>query len=361
MKNKTTILAIILTAYCSCLLPPSLKAQDIHFSQFFEDPSNLNPALIGAVNATRGALNYKDQWRSVTTPYQTVAGSYEMRFNTNEWEKVPAKTEVYKLAQKRMAGGISFFSDRAGDGNMGLSQVQLSLSSAVPLSSRSVLSVGLQGGYSQRSVNYSKLIFPEQYNGTGYDPTSSTGENFGNGVFYHADFAGGLLYAYNKKESKISANDQFKCFAGVSIYHFNRPRQSFLDNGERMYARQMIHANFEKGFKQTNVSILPSFMVALQGPSKEIIFGGMVKYKLRNDTKYTGFIRGSNLLLGAYYRNSDALIACFQMEFGNYGLGFSYDINTSPLHTASNFRGGFEIMLKFVTPNPFLYQARSRM
>jgi hypothetical protein len=44
------------------------------------------------------------------------------------------------------------------------------------------------------------------------------------------------------------------------------------------------------------------------------------------------------------------------MEYANYAIGFSYDINTSGLQTASNARGGMEITLRFVNPNPFLYQ-----
>ena len=47
-------------------------AQDIHFSQFYFSPLNLNPAATGIFDGDyRIAGNHRQQWRSVTTPYTT--------------------------------------------------------------------------------------------------------------------------------------------------------------------------------------------------------------------------------------------------------------------------------------------------
>lgn len=345
--------------FLACCIAPAAScfSQDIHFSQFHEAPMQLNPALTGAVNSTRASLNYKDQWRSVTTPYQTIAGSYEMRFNTNEWEKVPTKTEVYKLAQKRLSGGLAFFRDKAGDGKMGLTQIQFSLSSSAPLNDKSTLVAGLQGGFAQRSVNYSALIFPEQYNGTGYDPSLPSGEYASSGVFYYGDFSGGLAWLYKRDESKIQENDDLKTSLGAAVFHFNSPNQSFYgDASEKIFTKYVLHGLVDKGIRRTNVSLMPGFMFALQGPSNELLAGLMVKYKIGEDSKYTGYIRGANVSFGAYYRNRDAVIPQMLLEFGRCGIGLSYDLNLSGLTAASRSRGGFEVMIKYVTPNPFIYQ-----
>jgi type IX secretion system PorP/SprF family membrane protein len=351
MKTKLSTLAILFLSAQLCF------GQDMHFSQFNEVPMQLNPALTGAVNSTRASLHYKDQWRSVTVPYKTIGASYEMRFNTNEWEKVPTRTEIYKLAQKRIAGGVSFFSDKAGDGNMGLTEIQFSLSSSAPLTAQSVLVAGLQGGFAQRSVNYSKLVFPEQYTGTGYDANMATGENFSANVFYYGDFSGGLAWIYKRDESKIKSNDGLKCVLGGAVFHFNAPGHSFLNEGsEKIYRRYMGHMLLDKGIRNSNVSLVPSFIAAFQGPTHELIGGLMVKYRLGEDSKYTGYIKGANVLLGAYYRSQDAVIPTLMLEFGRCGIGLSYDLNFSNLTTATQSRGGFEVMIKFVTPNPFIYQ-----
>jgi hypothetical protein len=80
---------------------------------------------------------------------------------------------------------------------------------------------------------------------------------------------------------------------------------------------------------------------------------------LKENSHYTGNVKGSTLSLGAFYRNKDAMIAALQLEFGQYALGFSYDINTSGLTKVSTYRGGFEVFIKFMTPSPYLYQKKT--
>ena len=42
-------------------------------------------------------------------------------------------------------------------------------------------------------------------------------------------------------------------------------------------------------------------------------------------------------------------------EIGNFEFGISYDLNVSQLRASSNMRGGMELSLRFVNPNPFSY------
>jgi len=90
-----------------------------------------------------------------------------------------------------------------------------------------------------------------------------------------------------------------------------------------------------------------------QGPASEIFIGSLVRFKLKQDSKYTSVMKSSALSLGAYYRAKDAIVASMLLEYANYTIGISYDINTSSLTTASNGRGGMEVALRFVLPNPF--------
>jgi hypothetical protein len=58
-----------------------LRAQDIHFSQFYVSPLLQNPANAGYFNCNyRFTAIYRSQWNSITVPYKTFAGSYDMRF-----------------------------------------------------------------------------------------------------------------------------------------------------------------------------------------------------------------------------------------------------------------------------------------
>ena len=78
----------------------------------------------------------------------------------------------------------------------------------------------------------------------------------------------------------------------------------------------------------------------------------MVRYQIIEGSKYTGNIKETALSLGGYYRNGDSFIPTILIEVANYALGISYDINVSGLAAVSKGRGGVEIALRFINPNP---------
>ena len=336
-------------------------AQDIHFSQYNQTPALVNPALTGMNGTVRACAIYKEQWKSITTPFTTYGASFEMKFKGSNWDKVDEHlTKIYKKAFSRVAGGLSMFSDKAGDGGMGTTNVNLSLATFIPLNKASSLSVGLQGSLVQHKIDYTKLVFPDQYSGTTYDPTLTQGEDYSSNNFTYPDFAGGIAWTYGYNEKSIGANNDFRANAGVSLYHFASPKQKYLTGtGERLTSKLVAHGDFLIGIPHSNVGLAPSFLFEMQDPSKEMLEGMMVKYYFNMDSKYTGFMKRSAIGLGAYYRNNDAMILSGVIEFENYAIGASYDLNMSRLKTASSGKGGVEVFLRFVSPNPFLYQKKS--
>ena len=97
-----------------------------------------------------------------------------------------------------------------------------------------------------------------------------------------------------------------------------------------------------------------------QGPSTEMMFGTMFRYGLKQDSKYTGYIQGSSISFGGYYRLADAVAIMMQFEFADYMVGLSYDINISGLSVASSGLGGFEISLRYTTDKLFKTKNSSR-
>jgi len=97
----------------------------------------------------------------------------------------------------------------------------------------------------------------------------------------------------------------------------------------------------------------PSYLVMIQAGHHEVTAGMMIKYIMQDASKYTGRKKPAAFSLGGYYRYTDAFIVATRYEFSNYSIGMSYDVNLSDLKTASKSRGGFEISLRFMTPNPF--------
>ena len=106
---------------------------------------------------------------------------------------------------------------------------------------------------------------------------------------------------------------------------------------------------------------MPGFIYMQQGPSSEIYPGCFFRYLLREESKYTGYVKGASIMIGTHLRtstiNSDAFIPSVQLEVAEYTIGISYDMNISGLKTASSGKGGFEISLRYGNPNPFLYKS----
>ena len=67
----------------------ALNAQDIHFSQFYMSPLNLNPALTGVMNCNvRLVANYRNQWASVlkSNAFKTYSVSYDQRIPVGRYD-----------------------------------------------------------------------------------------------------------------------------------------------------------------------------------------------------------------------------------------------------------------------------------
>ena len=74
MRYKILLLIIALQfAYAAI-------AQDIGFSQFYDQPLLRNPALAGIFTGDiRLTASYRNQWQSVTEPYRTFGLSSEIK------------------------------------------------------------------------------------------------------------------------------------------------------------------------------------------------------------------------------------------------------------------------------------------
>lgn len=322
------------------------NAQDIHFSQFDETPLQLNPANTGVHHNTRVIANYKNQWKSVASPYKTFA--------------VSADFKLLKEKKHQLGLGIDFFNDKAGDAAMKTSQGNISLSGIININDKSLVSAGLMGGFTQRSVNTTKLQWGNQYDGMAYNPALSTGEASTVANYTFADFGAGIQYSYGTDEMYISANNAKKVNVGISVFHPHQPSYSFYGASEKLHMKMVLHGDAAIGIANSNLVLKPSYIVFLQGASKEITPGMSFQYILQEASKYTKNKKPAAFSIGGYYRLRDAAIAVVKLEYANYAIGFSYDINMSQLKTASSAKGGFEISLRFISPGAFGKAATSK-
>jgi hypothetical protein len=80
-----------------------------------------------------------------------------------------------------------------------------------------------------------------------------------------------------------------------------------------------------------------------QANATNTVIGGAYMLNLNQDMQ-----NPSNLYVGTWYRFGDAFIPYIGLEWGNFTLGTTYDVNTSGLKPGSNMRGGIEISLVYI-------------
>lgn len=311
---------------CAVFMSVTAKAQDIHFSQFQSSPLNLNPAQTGFFDGDyRIVANHRNQWKSVTKPYRTFSGSFDMALNG------------LSSSRNRYNAGILFNNDKAGDSELGLTQFSLSLSllRAVGRDSIHFFSAGIQAGYVRRSINFSSLSFDEEYDGDVYNPNLGNTENFDNSGHGYTDISLGIAWL-------VRASEKFKAGAGLSVQHINQPSDAFFAKDAKVLPR--LQADVKLDFPISGkLDLVPSILYMSQGKFGELTGGTSIRFRLSElpGRKYAFYV-------GGWYRQSDALIASAGIDYNNLNVGVSYDVNTSDLDRASNGRGGYELSLIYI-------------
>ncbi|MGZ4061042.1 MAG: PorP/SprF family type IX secretion system membrane protein [Bacteroidia bacterium] len=326
-------------------------SQDIHFSQFNMSPLTLNPAMAGVNYNFEALVNYKDQWRGVAVPYKTFAASVDSRINKKEYK------------DNFWAGGINFFSDRAGDAKMGISQVNLTAAYHLGIARYQTLGIGIQGGYAQRSISYSALKWANQYDPeNGYTPNLPSGEPETVSSFSYGDVAAGIVWAYNNTSglAHVEDNHDLKANLGVAVYHARQQNSFYKTSKEQLYPRYVFHGNALISMPNNhNIALVPGFMFLSQGAATELNFGSMIRYNVQQESKYTGLKKSAAFYLGLYCRPKDAITPMFLLERSPYSIGISYDVNISKLVSASHARGGLEISLRYAPSDLFKQTIRT--
>ena len=310
--------------------------QDFHFSQFSAAPTVLNPGTTGAFDGKqRVVVNYKDQWRSITNPYTTFAGSFDMAIMRD------------KITNGSIGVGVSFFSDKAGDLDFSTNSFLFSIAANKSIDDKNNFSLGIQGGLAQRGIvgDASKQQWGNQYvSGYGYDQNTTTGEDALMENFIYGDFSAGLYWRFT--------GSKMKHHAGISAFHLNMPSQSFYKESDKLNARLLFHGGSEFMIGESKIGLLPQYLFMKQGPQIENNAGMLVKYVLDENPTKGGYIAETAVFIGGWHRFGDAAIAMARVDHRNISVGISYDFNLSSLKQVSSGQGGIEISLTTIFPLP---------
>ena len=302
-----------------------VKGQDIHFSQFWFSPVNLNPALTGIFNGDyRFGGIYRSQWEAVPVPYTTFSGSFDAHV-------LPLST-----GDNVLGAGLLLNFDRAGDSELTTVTLGGSIAYALRISKMHFFSAGALVSYGQRRFTTEQLTFDEQFNGDQFVPSLPTGEDFSGTSFSFLDLGAGLNWHFQH-----SARTKFD--VGAALFHINKPKQSFFDDNDVLLARKLtLHLKGSVRIS-SHIDLVPGFLYQKQNTYRETVIGSSLRYHLN---QHKG--KETALLIGGWSRLKDALVVSAGLDYRNLQLGLSYDINTSDFNVATQNRGGPEIGLLYI-------------
>jgi type IX secretion system PorP/SprF family membrane protein len=295
---------------------------NIHYSQFYNSPMTLNPALTGQFNDMwRLTGIYRAQWSGLGGEgqnkfvYQTPSGSLDFNFfNRKFGVGFFALNDQTNQVFNTIRGGLSLsYSFKIGD---------------------HILSFGTQGIYSMSSLDQSKIttVTPESYNSSTSYMDVNTGINFRYDYgFYTADI-------------------------GIACYNLLQPKETFLKNGPAnnvpMYFKTHLIVDWELN---DNLNIQPGIYGGYQAGSTDFLLGSNLEFKVMQMGSST-----ARLYAGLWARsnkgNVESLIPALGLGMGKMKMMFTYDYNLSfSKGGSSNYVNGmtntFELSL-IVTGKP---------
>ncbi|MCH2230782.1 MAG: type IX secretion system membrane protein PorP/SprF [Crocinitomicaceae bacterium] len=297
----------ILTILILLTLSFNAQSQDPQFTQFYANPIYLNPAFAGSHGCPRFALNYRNEWPSLSGNYVTYSVSYDHYF-------------------KNIKSGIGVIAthDQQGQGTIYTSSLGLVYSYHLKVNRKFSLMFGAKAAMTNKFLDWDKLTFGDMI-----DPRRGFIYNTGDvprgpesGRFFFDASAGMVGYSKN-------------FFFGFAANHLNRPDESMIEGTSRLPMRFTGHvgAEIKLGSKSqyTNVtSIMPNVIYQYQNGFQELSLGTYIKYGVFN--------------VGAWYRNRDAFILSIGINTGKFKIGYSYDVTVSKLNNGVS-GGSHEISL----------------
>lgn len=189
-----------------------------------------------------------------------------------------------------------------------------------------VLSFGIQAGFTERQINFGKLVFSDQIDDRlGYEPGSISGAELPDQAHkFFFDPAAGINLVYGS------------FLAGAGVYHINQPDESFSGAQAKLPMRLTFNTSYRiplsSGYNYTKdegAYIIPSVVYYKQSNLTSISAGAQFKYK--------------GLNAGLWYRTAgeggpDAIVLSLIFDIFSGGkngeklrVGISHDATTSKI------------------------------
>jgi type IX secretion system PorP/SprF family membrane protein len=304
-------------------------AQDFNFSQFYEQPLLRNPALAGIFTGDiRVSMAYRDQWGSITVPFRTTSLSMEYKLPVGKQDDF-------------LTIGSQMSMDAAGDIRLKRTQFLPAVNFHKSLNGDkdTYLSLAFMGGPVSSQFDATQLKMGDQYVNGSYDASNPTAQPILNAHYSYWDLSTGLSFS-----TVLDNNIRFYLAAGLS--HFSKPVIRSVTTTEAGTIAPKASINFGTNAPVGESGHIISFIDYYSQNGNHQLLGGIMYGRdlQQNDGEETP---PAAIYVGSFLRWGDAIIPVVRIDINHLSIGVSYDVNTSKLNVASNWRGGLELTASY--------------
>lgn len=329
-----------------------LYAQDAHFSQINSLPTLINPAQTGfySNNDYRIGAIYRLQ--------KTPSGSAYNTFLT--W----ADMSMQPLYNEGWFGvGTNFIHDNTSGSILSLNKYIVSLAYHQPINDDMILSLGVSGSYVDRSLDHSKLIFGDQFDGVNFSNNIPTEENlfiYPNSRYWTIRPAINFSH-YLENNSRLSV--------GFSIDNVNRPTAAFIGGNRKQKTELGVnsqgyytvplryHAN---AYYSRDISYNLTWSIYTYFTYQNRAMQNLIGTKLAYNYFFNG-IKTLSISGGFMYRVNRSANLLVGLETDKVKLGLSYDLAITKTSFFLDNYNSFELSCIFHSVLPKINQSRNKL
>lgn len=139
-----------------------------------------------------------------------------------------------------------------------------------------------------------------------------------------------------------SPDRKLNIFGGISFYHINKPSDPIVSTQSTelntIPMRYTIHGGISINIME-GTNVVPHVLYNKQGSAKELMLGIYGQQMVNEET---------TIMAGGYYRYKDAVAPYVGVDYKNFLIGVSYDVNTSkPIGMTRNVNS-FELSFSYI-------------
>jgi type IX secretion system PorP/SprF family membrane protein len=297
------------------------------FTQFSQNQLNINPALAGFIdddfkfNALHRSQSYS---RLVTSTFSNA--SFQMR---PLLDFLPSN-DVFGF-------GVNAFTHKTLDvySHQAMSAT-ISYSKGLNYDGSKSLTFGFQGRYNSKRIDYTRLLFPNQFDFSGYTSQLPNNEPIQviNANFF--DINSGVLF------NAVGENESFT--VGFSMYNINQSSQDPL----KLATKEGLTYNYQIGYSK----VLSNY--------SQVFFGGLHSIRARQSS--TSLVGAIQILpdydkfmgfdVGGVYVLNNSISPFVNLNMNMFKASFTYNFSIAPNISYMQNANAFEIGLQLLFSRP---------